>query len=63
MDNLLEFYDLSAYKSVFWDWYDGYRFGEEDLYCPWDVINYCDELLASPVTPPKNYGQIPVGTI
>ena len=35
--------------------YDGYRFGDTDVYCPWDVINYCDELLAAPNTLPKNY--------
>lgn len=35
--------------------YDGYRFGDTDVYCPWDVINYCDELLAAPSAPPKNY--------
>ena len=37
------------------DWYDGYRFGDTDVYCPWDVINYCDELLADLSAPPKNY--------
>ena len=35
--------------------YDGYRFGDTDVYCPWDVVNYCDELLAAPAAPPKNY--------
>ena len=55
VDALLEFYGLSAYKDVIRDWYDGYRFGDTDVYCPWDVINYCDELLAAPSTPPKNY--------
>ena len=55
VDELLDFYDLSAYKSVFRDWYDGYRFGDADIYCPWDVINYCDELLANPEAEPENY--------
>ena len=55
VDELLEFYGLSSYKDVIRDWYDGYRFGNTDVYCPWDVINYCDELLAAPNTPPKNY--------
>ena len=55
VDALLEFYGLSSYKSLIRDWYDGYRFGNMDVYCPWDVINYCDELLAAPSTPPKNY--------
>ena len=55
VDELLEFYGLSSYKDTIRDWYDGYRFGDTDVYCPWDVINYCDELLAAPGTPPKNY--------
>ncbi|HIW50592.1 MAG TPA: ATP-binding protein [Candidatus Blautia intestinavium] len=55
VDELLEFYGLSAYKDTIRDWYDGYCFGDTDVYCPWDVINYCDELLAAPNTPPKNY--------
>ena len=55
VDEILAFYGLSSYKDVIRDWYDGYRFGNSDVYCPWDVINYCDELLAAPNTPPKNY--------
>ena len=55
VDEMLEFYGLSSYKDVIRDWYDGYRFGDTDVYCPWDVINYCDELLADPSAPPKNY--------
>ena len=55
VDELLEFYGLPAYKDTIRDWYDGYCFGDTDVYCPWDVINYCDELLAAPNTPPKNY--------
>ncbi len=55
VDELLEFYGLSSYKSVIRDWYDGYRFGDTDVYCPWDVINYCDELLADPGAEPENY--------
>ena len=55
VDELLEFYGLSSYKDVIRDWYDGYRFGDTDVYCPWDVINYCDELLADPGAEPENY--------
>ena len=55
VDEMLAFYGLSSYKDVIRDWYDGYRFGKTDVYCPWDVINYCDELLADPAAPPKNY--------
>ncbi len=55
VDALLKFYGLSDYQGVIRDWYDGYRFGGADVYCPWDVINYCDELLADPGAVPKNY--------
>ncbi len=55
VDEILKFYGLSSYKDVIRDWYYGYRFGDTDVYCPWDVINYCDELLAAPSVPPKNY--------
>ena len=55
VDEMLAFYGLSSYKDVIRAWYDGYRFGATDVYCPWDVINYCDELLADPAAPPKNY--------
>ena len=55
VNELLEFYGLSAYKDTIKDWYDGYRFGDTDVYCPWDVINYCDELLATPSAEPENY--------
>lgn len=55
VDELLGFYELTAYKDVIREWYDGYLFGKINVYCPWDVINYCDELLADPIVPPKNY--------
>ena len=55
VDEMLAFYGLSSHKDLIRDWYDGYRFGKTDVYCPWDVINYCDELLADPAAPPKNY--------
>ena len=55
VEELLKFYGLSSYKNIIRDWYDGYRFGNTDVYCPWDVINYCDELLAAPDIPPQNY--------
>lgn len=52
---LLHYYGLeSNYKTVR-DWYDGYRFGNMDVYCPWDVINYCADHLSDPSLPPQNY--------
>ena len=55
VEELLKFYGLSSYKNVIQDWYDGYHFGAAEVYCPWDVINYCDDLLADPIALPKNY--------
>ena len=55
VDEILKFYGLTSYKDVIHDWYDGYRFGNKNVYCPWDVINYCDELLADPHAEPENY--------
>ena len=55
VDEILKFYGLTSYKDVIRDWYDGYRFGNTDVYCPWDVINSCDELLADPHAEPENY--------
>ena len=36
-------------------WYDGYIFGEEEIYCPWDVINHIDALMTNQKAKPKNY--------
>ena len=55
VDEILRFYGLTSYKNVIREWYDGYRFGKVDVYCPWDVINYCDFLLADPEAEPENY--------
>jgi len=55
VDDLLAFYGLESHKGDIKDWYDGYQFGKEQIYCPWDVINYCDELLADPEIPPRDY--------
>lgn len=55
VDELLSFYKLEACREEIKDWYDGYQFGKKQIYCPWDVISYCDDLLAAPTMPPKNY--------
>ena len=52
---LLEYYDLSEKYDTVREWYDGYRFGNEKVYCPWDVISYCDDLMADPLAEPKAY--------
>ena len=55
VQKMLNFYDISSHMDVIREWYAGYLFGNVNVYCPWDVINYCDELLANPQTRPKNY--------
>ena len=45
---------LSQYNKIK-DWYDGYNFGEIDIYCPWDVINYVDDFLNGESNLPKCY--------
>ena len=55
VDEMLDFYGLSSHKDVIRDWYDGYRFGSAEVYCPWDVINYCDVLLTDAEAEPENY--------
>lgn len=52
---LLADYDLFDKYSAVKEWYDGYRFGEVDVYCPWDVINYCALLCSAPNAQPENY--------
>ncbi len=42
------------YKEI-QQWYDGYLFGEQKVYCPWDVISYCDDLLSSTASVPQAY--------
>ena len=55
VDEMLAFYGLTFHKQVMRDWYDGYTFGKVSVYCPWDVINYCDLLRADPEAEPENY--------
>lgn len=52
---LLEYYGLAAHTEKIREWYDGYQFGNEAVYCPWDVMNYCDALLADEDAEPENY--------
>jgi len=55
VDELLAYYNLTDKKPVVKEWYDGYRFGNEEIYCPWDVINYCYDVQANPKLKPKTY--------
>ena len=52
---MLSAYGLESHYDETREWYDGYRFGGQDVYCPWDVINYCDDLLSNPRQKPRAY--------
>ena len=52
---LLADYNLSDHFDVTKSWYDGYRFGDADVYCPWDVVNYVDLLKADPKAKPRAF--------
>ncbi len=53
--DLLAYFGLSEHYGEIKQWYDGYRFGSTEVYCPWDVLNYCDLLRANPERKPENY--------
>lgn len=52
---LLSFYQLESHMEEMKLWYDGYRFGNADIYCPWDVINHVDLLKTDPHAVPQSY--------
>ena len=52
---MLEYYELSDKYRMIKEWYNGYCFGDTDVYCPWDVINYVDKLLVNRKLPPQDY--------
>ena len=52
---LLADYHLEEHFAEVKEWYDGYHFGNADIYCPWDVINYVDDLVFDPQARPKAY--------
>ena len=52
---LLANYNLQEHFEKVKEWYDGYHFGDADIYCPWDVINYVDDLVSDPNVQPKSY--------
>ena len=52
---MLHYYEMDNLYNEVKEWYDGYRFGETDVYCPWDVVNYCSDHLNNPNARPENY--------
>lgn len=55
VQKILDDYELSSYFEETKEWYDGYRFGNADIYCPWDVINYVEQLRYDPVAVPQDF--------
>ena len=55
VQEMLSYYGLSSHFEEVKEWYDGYRFGNADVYCPWDVVNYCKDHRENPNADPKNY--------
>lgn len=52
---LLEAYHLESHFQETKEWYDGYHFGDADIYCPWDVMNHVDRLKDEPRARPQSY--------
>ena len=52
---MLDYYGLTDRYETIRDWYDGYRFGGINVYCPWDVVNYVSLLRSDPEAVPENY--------
>ena len=55
VEKLLKDYHLESHLSEIKEWYNGYRFGDADIYCPWDVINHVDLLCEKPGELPQCY--------
>ena len=52
---MLAYYGLGGHFEEVKAWYDGYRFGNADVYCPWDVVNYCEDHKNNPNSELQNY--------
>ena len=52
---ILKDYGLSAHYADMKEWYDGYRFGNTDIYCPWDVIRYSKSLCMDEEAKPEDF--------
>ncbi len=55
VQEMLAYYSLDEYYDITKEWYDGYKIGRANVYNPWDVINWCDQLLTNPNKVPKSY--------
>lgn len=55
VDQILKDADVLDKAENIREWYDGYHFGDFDVYCPWDVMNYLLELQRNPKAKPVSY--------
>ena len=55
VDQLLKDADCQEHAADIKNWYDGYHFGDLDVYCPWDVMNYLRDLQRNPKAKPASY--------
>lgn len=55
VDTLLKAANATKHSEEIKHWYDGYHFGNVDVYCPWDVMNYLRDLQLNPNAKPENY--------
>lgn len=55
VDQILKDADATEQSEIIKKWYDGYHFGDFDVYCPWDVMNYLLELQYNPKAKPASY--------
>ena len=55
VDQILEDADCQEHAADIKNWYDGYHFGDLDVYCPWDVMNYLRDLQRNPKAKPASY--------
>ena len=52
---MLKYYEIEDHYEEIKNWYDGYCFGSTEVYCPWDVLNYCDKVKDHADSFPENY--------
>ena len=55
VDKILAVADVQSHADNIKEWYDGYHFGDFDVYCPWDVMNYLYDLRRNPMAKPASY--------
>ncbi len=55
VQEILRYYGLDKHYKLTKEWYDGYCFGQTNVYCPWDVVKWCNYLQHEPVIRPQNF--------